>query len=194
MEQNSFVTVITVGLVGRAWQSVRSLSCELHVAGGRLWHVGNKPLLISFCPQSRFSVIVGPAPPVKQQEAGFSHRLFCGLWFRHTHFSTPYNSTHRRLRLKVYFRRGREGMRGLHSYFRSGCSGVRSGSLVRLLIDFGCGALLVSVVLRLLVSLLAGSSEPYIRAVWQPTSADVGEDGRGMRRDHICHWAGIRWA
>lgn len=56
-------------------------------------------------------------------------------------------------------------MRGLHSYFRSGCSGVRSGSLVRLLIDFGCGALLVSVVLRLLVSLLAGSSEPYIRAV-----------------------------
>lgn len=56
-------------------------------------------------------------------------------------------------------------MRGLPSSFRSGCCGVQSGSLVRLLICFGCGVLLVSVVLRLLVSLLAGSSEPYIRAV-----------------------------
>lgn len=35
-------------------------------------------------------------------------------------------------------------MRGLCSYFRLGCCGVQSGSLVRLLICFGSGALLVS--------------------------------------------------
>lgn len=46
-----------------------------------------------------------------------------------------------------------------------GAVGVQSGSSVSLLICFGCGALLGSAVLRLLVSLLAGSSEPYIRAV-----------------------------
>lgn len=127
MERNSPVTMRTTGLGGSAWQCMRSVSCELQAAGGRLWHVGSKALFISFCPQSRFSVTVGPAPPVKQQEAGSSRPLFCGLWFRHTHFSPSYNLTPGRLRLRVYFRRGREGMGGCVAILGQGAMGFSQG-------------------------------------------------------------------
>lgn len=36
MEQNSPVTIRTIGLGGSAWQCMRSVSCELQAAGGRL--------------------------------------------------------------------------------------------------------------------------------------------------------------
>ena len=85
MEQNSYVIMGTIGFGWRAWQYMRSLSCDLQAAGRRPWHVGVKHCSLISTYNATLSVPVGPAPPVKQQEAGCSHPLFCGLGFEHTH-------------------------------------------------------------------------------------------------------------
>lgn len=87
MEQNSFVIMATIGLGWRAWQYRRALSYELQAVDRRLWHVGVKHCSSISTHNVRFSVIVGPSPPVEQLEAGCSHPLFCGV-FQTSHFST----------------------------------------------------------------------------------------------------------
>lgn len=138
-----------LGCGWRAWLSVSNLflTSLMHTAGRRRCRGAKHCWTASSQCQTVFS-LVWDLILCEATEAGYVHLSSCGLWHRHI--------------LSLLYSRVPEGTGQL-------CSIRVPWGLVRV---FGQAVdqlwlwpLLVSVVLRLLVSLLAGSSEPYIRAV-----------------------------